>query len=135
MDKTPEGIRQALGHMPEPVPPDSLWPRLLLRRRRQVRRRRVLAGLASTGMVAAFIALLARPGWIPEPTPPPATPPAQVAAGNQLDAQLRAIDRALQVAYDRGASDSEVAPMWEARQDLLAANGSARVRATDANEI
>jgi hypothetical protein len=135
MDKTPEGIRQALGHMPEPVPPDSLWPRLLLRRRRQVRRRRVVAGLASTGMVAAFVALLARPGWTPEPPPPPVAQPVRAAAGHQLDAQVRAIDRALQVAYVRGASDSEVAPMWEARRHLLAALGNPRVRATDANEI
>ncbi|NDK39180.1 hypothetical protein DT603_10035 [Pseudoxanthomonas gei] len=33
--------------------------------------------------------------------------------------QLEALDRALQTAYDRGASDAEIAPMWVARNALL----------------
>ncbi len=32
---------------------------------------------------------------------------------------LTALDHALQVAYARGASDAEVAPMWDARKELL----------------
>ena len=42
---------------------------------------------------------------------------------------------ALQAAYDRGASDNEVAPMWEARHALLAGTASARGHASDINDI
>jgi hypothetical protein len=46
---------------------------------------------------------------------------AQPAARGKHDvqAELRALDHALQAAYDRGASDAEIAPMWVARDALL----------------
>ena len=37
----------------------------------------------------------------------------------RLHVVLRALDHALQAAYDRGASDAEIAPMWVARDALL----------------
>ena len=49
---------------------------------------------------------------------PMATQP--VRSEQDVSAELRAIDRALQAAYDRGASDAEIAPMWVARNLLLA---------------
>ena len=46
----------------------------------------------------------------------PRTAP-EITPGNAADA-LPAIDQALQNAYARGASDDEIAPLWEVRQRL-----------------
>ena len=36
-----------------------------------------------------------------------------------LEAELARIDRALQAAYDRGATPAELAPLWQQRTDTL----------------
>ena len=60
---------------------------------------------------------------------------AQAPPDPPVAAQVRALDHALQVAYDRGASDSEVAPLWEARQALLAGNDDLRDGPSNPNDI
>lgn len=112
---TPDRFHELLQSLPEPPEPD-LWPRVLAARRRQRHRRRVVAGAASFG-VAALLAVALWPGV---PAPPPVDAPAIVRATPGVDEQLRALDRALQTAYDRGASDDELAPLWEVRQALAA---------------
>lgn len=116
---TPDPLHQHLQALAQPPPPEALWPRLLQRRRAQVRRRRVLAGAASTGL-ALLLGVMA---W-PDPAPAPhATLKASATithAPADIDDSVRALDRALQAAYDRGASDAEIAPMWEARDALVA---------------
>jgi len=46
--------------------------------------------------------------------------------GQDVQAELRALDQASQAAYDRGASDAEIAPMWVARDALFAGLRSGR---------
>lgn len=108
-------LRQRLGQLPPAPLPGHLWPRLQARRRRSVLRRRWTAA-AALAAVALFIAL-----------PRPVTaPPASVAEASQAvppaapDDAVAAIDRALQEAYSQGASDGELAPLWEIRGRLVA---------------
>lgn len=112
---TPDRFHELLQSLPEPPEP-GLWPRVLAARRRQRRQRRVVAGVASFG-VAALLAVALWPGV---QAPPAVDTPAIVQATPDVDEQLRALDRALQTAYDRGASDDELAPLWEVRQALAA---------------
>ena len=42
---------------------------------------------------------------------------------------------ALQTAYERGASDDEVAPLWEARRALLVQHHAPRDGASNVNDI
>ncbi|GAB3506945.1 hypothetical protein [Pseudoxanthomonas daejeonensis] len=132
---TPDDLHDALLQLHEPPAPESLWPRLKTLRRRQVRRRRMAAALASTGLVAALFMVLPRPDMAPEHpafAPLAATGPA---IDDGVDPQVHAIDRALQVAYENGASDLELAPMWEARHALIAQRQASRSHAGDLNDI
>src|SRR5690606_2956841 len=81
--------------------------------RGRCRRRAVLAAASGTLALVLAVAL-----W----TPTVQEPARAVADDIELREQLHALDRALQAAYDRGASDAEVEPMWEARDALLAGN-------------
>jgi hypothetical protein len=55
-------------------------------------------------------------------------PVASVAiATDSTHLKLRAIDRALQTAYARGASDAEVAPLWATREQLMRAMPASEV--------
>lgn len=126
-----ERLHDLLRDTPEPPPPASLWPQLLERRRRQIRLRRLVTGIASTGVATVLVMVLAWPDRLAQPGPPTD----QAAAGPGLAAQVRALDHALQVAYDRGASDSEVAPLWEARQALLLGGGDGNAGPDRVNDI
>jgi hypothetical protein len=44
----------------------------------------------------------------------------QSAAAVENEAELRAVERALQQAYDRGAAAEELMPLWQQRNDVLA---------------
>ena len=128
----PEQLQRLLESMPEAPVPDSLWPRVREQRRRQLRRRRIGTGLAST----ALAALLLVSAWPDRPTrsPGPAAQP-PVLAGHGTDERVRALDQALQTAYERGASDDEVAPLWEARRALLVQHHAPRDGASNVNDI
>lgn len=112
-------VRRHLETLPEPALPDALQQRLqqsLHRRRRRLRL--AIAGGAAAVVAVAIFPLL--PPWQEPPTPAPMTHVPPVEPGNTRMSQLHALDRALQAAYDRGASDDEIAPLWEARRALTA---------------
>ena len=118
----PDDIMQRMRRAPDVPPADALWPRLLAEQARRTRRRRAIAGFSASAMVLVLMVFVARPLLV-EPQEPgmvarqPQDPPAD------LQADVRALDQALQAAYNRGASDSEVAPMWETRRALVARMG------------
>lgn len=121
-------LRQELHALPEIPLPDALWRRVEAGRRRKLRRRKLGTGIAAL----ALAVLVATPLLVSLLTGPDAErgemPVAYQPANGPRDIQadLHALDRALQAAYDRGASDAEVAPMWVAREALLAGTQSTR---------
>ncbi|GAB3342971.1 hypothetical protein [Marilutibacter aestuarii] len=120
-----ERLRRYLQALPEPLPPASLEHRL---RASQTRRSRVLRTGASA-LALGLVVVLALPGHRgPQVESPPGAGGAAIVAvapgafpdsGDAAHMKLRAIDRALQTAYGRGASDAELAPLWEARLQLV----------------
>ena len=114
-------VRNELHALPGIPLPEALWQRVDSGRRQKMRRRKVLAGFASLVLVA----VMATPPLVPlladfagrQGEPLVAYQPAN--GPHDIQADLHALDQALQVAYDRGASDAEVAPMWVAREALL----------------
>ena len=115
-------VREQLHALPEVPLPDTLWQRVDAGRRQKLRRRKFGAGIATL----ALVAVLATPLLAPLLTGADVMENRRVAVHqpvrgeHDIQAELRALDHALQVAYDRGASDAEIAPMWVARDALLA---------------
>ncbi len=123
---TPDArLKRRLGSM-TPVPPAAdLWPRLELAHRRRDRRLKLSVGSAAALLLCvALVPLLGdmvdRPGRAPlaAAAPEPAVAPLQVLDQDTVE-RIRALDRALQAAYDEGASDDELEPIWKARRALL----------------
>ena len=131
----PDDLRQALDALPDPPPPEALWERLRTRRRSQVRRRRAATGLASGALVVALAVALLPPSAPPSSAPVAQGPVPAAKAPEAVDDRLRALDRALQAGYDRGATDAELAPMWEARHALLAHGDTPRGHPAHINDI
>lgn len=125
-------VRERLHALPEIPLPDALWRRVEAGRRQKLRRRKFGAGIATLTLVA----MMATPLLVPLLTGADVMGSRRVAVHqpvhveHDIQAELRAIDHALQVAYDRGASDAEIAPMWVARDALLASiqSGSPALR-------
>lgn len=108
--------RHQLEALPPPPLPDDLWPRLAARRERERNRRRWLG--AAAGLVLAAVALPLLQPAVDEPPHPVAE---RLATTPQPTADaILAVDRALQAAYARGATDAEVSPLWEIRRHLSA---------------
>ena len=117
----PTQLHEQLRDLPEVPLPDTLWRRVDAKRRQKLQRRKLGVGIATL----ALAAVVATPLLIPM------FAGADRAAGERIavqpllhgehdvHAELRALDHALQAAYDRGASDAEIAPMWVARDALL----------------
>ncbi|HEY1036449.1 MAG TPA: hypothetical protein VGE09_15850 [Pseudoxanthomonas sp.] len=118
---TAESMQARLAALPEPDLPPALWPRVHLARVRQhERRKRFVAGCA------AVLALVALPLVYTRVSTPPAAAPEAFAAASRApvhDEPLRAVDRELQHAYERGASEQELQWLWQRRQSL-ARNGN-----------
>jgi len=104
-----ERLDDYLRDLPAVPAPDMLWPRIQHHLRERRRRRRRLIALASAASLALWVGQVWR-----VPTPAPAAP--DPAAG-MVD--LRALDHALQAAYDRGAADAEIDALWRARAAAL----------------
>jgi hypothetical protein len=95
----------------------------LARVRQRERRRRVVAG----GM--ALVALVALPlvyTRIVAPPPPLSDAFATAPRAPLHEEPLRVVDRELQHAYERGASEQELQQLWQRRQ-AIARSGSASV--------
>ncbi len=132
---TPAGVD--LHRLPALAPDPALWARVQVARTAQLRsHRRWRNGLALTTTVAAAVgvAILLAPQV--EPLPPvPSAIAADQRESRDLQAEwlrvsdgavparpasrLRAIDASLQAAYDRGAEEEELAPLWQQRNRAL----------------
>lgn len=135
-DRSIQHARGALDLRALPVfaPDPNLWTRVVAQQRRRVRAQRWRQGgfalAASAALCAALIGL---------PRPQPSAPP-EMAAGQResqvLESEwrhvaatlpphaarlmrVRAIDAALQSAYDSGATEKELAPLWQERNQAL----------------
>lgn len=111
-------VRQELHDLPEVPLPDALWQRVEAGRRLKIRRRKLFTGIASLALVAVMATPLLAPLFTN--TYVLRSEPQAARSEQDVHAELHAIDRALQAAYDRGASDAEIAPMWVVRNTLLA---------------
>ncbi len=117
----PTRMHEQLRDLPEIPLPDGLWQRVDAKRRQKLQRRKLSAGIAAL----ALAAVMATPLLTPMFAGADRVSGEQIAAHSSLrgehdvQAELRALDHALQAAYDRGASDAEIAPMWVARDALL----------------
>ena len=112
-------LHDRLETLPHPPLPPDLWPRLARRRQHQLATRRAGVATALALLAIGPLALLWRLPSTPAVASDAPLPAADaVAQPTALDA-VGAIDHALQNAYARGASDDEVAPLWEARRRLL----------------
>lgn len=125
MNTPEERLKRRLVSLP-PVPPaPHLWPRLEQARRHRVGRLKLLAGSAATLLLCVTLLPLlgdmvdrpARASFSAR-APEPAVAPLPVLDQDTVE-QIRALDRALQAAYDEGASDDELEPIWKARRALL----------------
>lgn len=107
-------LLRRLEALPPPPLPPGLWPQLDRRRKRRIAVRRS-ASVAAIGLLAIA------PLMVLWPAGSVRTPAASVPmAASAPDSAVSAIDHALQNAYARGASDDEIAPLWHARQRVLA---------------
>jgi hypothetical protein len=115
-------LREQLLSLPDLPPPDTLWPKLRRLQRQRVVRRRFLAGsgLAALGL---SVGLLLSGNLPPHPVDRGASQ-AQATRRPDPDGRLQAVDRALQAAYARDASDAELAPLWDIRHRLAATSNT-----------
>ena len=97
--------------LPDPEPPPALFHDIVRSRNRQRARRHSL--FLSMAMLAGFSALL-----LMRPSPSVRDRTVVATAEQRVEVELRAVDRELQAAYDRGASDREVARLWAHRSAL-----------------
>ncbi|MDN5780430.1 MAG: hypothetical protein L0H23_00160 [Luteimonas sp.] len=112
-----EHLQERLRQLPEAPLPADLWQRVNGARKRGRRQRIGIAVTALTVAAVAALSPLMRP-----PAPVDAAPAVAATAPSpaDTDAELRALDRALQAGYARNASDAELAPLWAQRRKLLA---------------
>ena len=113
-DPRDEQVDRYLHSLPGAVPPAALGQRIVDRHlARRARRRWIpLAAAASLGL--AFLA------WQQIATPPLSETPRLAPAHSPALIDLRAVDRRLQAAYLAGASEAELADLWQARRQALA---------------
>lgn len=107
----PDPIHEQLQSLPDLPPPDSLWPRLAQRQRR-IRQRQQAGTVLAAAAAFAGVLFFALPHADLSQQPVPAL------ARTTPATRLQAVDHALQAAYARGASDDELAPLWDIRQQL-----------------
>ena len=125
MTEASEYVRQKLDALPDIELPDAVWQRIDVYRKKQQRRRKVVAGIVTFVVVS----LLAAAPALRIITSDPASSslaatslpkPDNVSTPQDVQAEIRALDQALQAAYARSASDAEIAPMWLVRDALVA---------------
>lgn len=123
MEKPENDAKDYLASLGEPALPDGLWQRVEGARRRRMRSRMgVAAGVAAVALAFALVL----PGALDPGAEAPrladgAAVPQRPAPADDADRvrTVQAIDRALQAAYDRNASDDELEPLWQARRALV----------------
>lgn len=127
MTERHDELHRQLDALPDIPLPDALWLRVDACRRMQQRRRKAGAGVAIAALAALMVAIPVL--HIGDPAPAQrgqsvvtrsTQATSSAASPRDIDAQLRALDQALQAAYARSATDAEIAPMWVARNALTA---------------
>jgi hypothetical protein len=121
MNHDEQDLRDVLARLGDPPPPPGLDARIWNARQRRIRRSFGIAGTAAACvLLVAILAQQSRPGTDSSTA---ASVAAQVSPASTRDddviADIRAIDHALQLAYTHNASEDEVAPLWKARRELL----------------
>lgn len=130
MTEASEFVRQKLDALPDIELPDALWQRIDAHCKRQQRQRKVMAGIATLVVVALLAAVPALRIITSDPASSNVAAtslpkPDNVSTPQDVQAEIRALDQALQAAYARSASDAEIAPMWLVRNALVASIKSA----------
>lgn len=117
----PTRMHEQLRDLPEIPLPDGLWKRVDAKRRQKLQRRKLSAGIAALALAAVMATPLLTPmfGGADRVSGEQIAAHSSLRGEHDVRAELRALDHALQAAYDRGASDAEIAPMWVARDALL----------------
>ena len=115
-------VRERFDALPEVPLPESLWQRVDVQRRKRILRRKLGMSAATLALVGAlpifsFFQMFNDANVDSRHEVAAVTP---LSLERDIQADVQAIDYALQAAYDRGASDAEIAPMWVARDTLLA---------------
>ncbi len=112
-------LQARLAALAEPALPASLWTRVAHARQQQRTARRRLATVGTTLIVCAVaLPFVLRQSPAPAPAPVAASTTVPMPAVPTGD-PLRAVDRELQRAYDRGASEQELQWLWQ-RRDAVA---------------
>ena len=110
--KSPEfDPRHYCATLPEPEPPPALFHDIVRARGRQRARREAM--LLSVILLAGVSAL-----FLVQRSQPARDRTVVATAEQRVELELRALDRELQAAYDRGASDRELARLWAHRSAL-----------------
>ena len=119
-------------------PPDALWSRIEKAHGRK-RRRRNLSRVAGAGVIVAVLAIAMTAGvrllphsrsnvdWearaqaleLQLRTVAEGNGMLRTVASDDMRVELRRVDLSLQSAYDRGAREDELAPLWKRRSELL----------------
>ena len=123
-----------LAALPEFDPPPQLWARIEAEHRRRSQRRRIVrwgAGIAAAFALAAVLLMSPQPQVRPGGSALALLEHrsheleqryaglSQIASPLENEAELRAVELALQEAYDRGAAAEELMPLWQQRNDVL----------------
>lgn len=98
--------------LPQPAPGDDVFYEIVQAHAARRKRHSAFAG------VALLLAVVAATGfWLHRATSPFVPEETQRLSGTS-GVELRAVDRALQAAYDRRADDAELAALWSRREAL-----------------
>lgn len=124
-----------LAALPEFDPPAHLWARIEAEHQRRRQRRRIAqwgTGIAAVVALAAVLLFVPQRELVPSGSSALAVLESrsqeleqmyaglsQTASTLDDEAELRAVERALQQAYDRGAAVDELMPLWQQRNEVL----------------
>lgn len=112
-------LRRYCAALPDPEPSPELYGGIVrARSRARARRNNLVASVALLVGVSTLLSL----------SRPPTARNGDVVAreAQPLELELRAIDRELQAAYDRGAGDGELARLWAQRSSLANRDAGSR---------
>lgn len=109
-------LREKFARLEMITPPPELIGRIWQARRRRLRRQLAIVSVAAAGVFALPMILQLRQ----DASPPQTAIPHAATLPDDWEADVRAIDHALQQAYLRNADESEIAPLWQARGRLFA---------------
>lgn len=117
MKTSSEKLREYLTSMDADALPPGLAARIWLTRKRRIRRTVAISCAIAVCVIAAPLVLQLHQS---DKTSMPGPTRAFAHLPEDVKADVQAIDKALQEAYLRNASDTDVASLWKAREQLLA---------------